>query len=103
MSKPSAGIAESPIPGKSGAITLNLSASSGHRFGRNVFDLLTHPATKNLNKMCHQSRNVFAADPQRWQDNREHVQTIVEVAAKCVPLNHVGQLSVGATHDPTPH
>ena len=68
-----------------------------------MFDLLTHPATKNLNKMCHQSRNVFATDPQRWQDDREHVQTIVEVAAKCVPLHHVGQISVGGSHEPNVH
>ncbi len=29
MSSPSAGIAESPIPGRSGAITVNFAASSG--------------------------------------------------------------------------
>src|SRR6266403_4914266 len=34
-----------------------------HRFSRNVFDLLTHPAGINLDKMFHKRWNVFAAPP----------------------------------------
>ncbi len=68
-----------------------------------MFDLLAHPAAINLDKMCHQGRNVFAALPQRWQQDREHVQTIVEVAAKFAPLHHVRQISVGRSHEPNVH
>src|SRR5712664_2009533 len=71
-----------------------------HRFRRNVFDLLTHPAGINLDKMFHQRWNVFAAPPQRWQGERKHIQTIVEVAAKFVALHHVSQISVGRSYEP---
>src|SRR6266850_5556010 len=43
-----------------------IQAERGHCFSRNVFDLLTHPASINLDKMFHQRWNVFAACPQRW-------------------------------------
>ena len=38
MSSPSAGIAESPMPGRSGAITVNRSASTG-MIGRHMRDV----------------------------------------------------------------
>src|SRR5712664_2897182 len=69
-----------------------------HRFRMNVFDLLIHPAGINLDKMFHQRWNVFATRPQRWQRNRKYIQTVVEVAAKFVPLHHVNQISVGGSY-----
>src|SRR6202140_4670070 len=66
-----------------------------HRFLWNVFDLLIHAASINLDKVLHQCRNVSAAHPQRWQRNREYIQTVIEVAAKFAPLHHVHQISVG--------
>src|SRR6266850_2711770 len=74
-----------------------------HRFRRNVFDLLTHPASINLDKMFHQCWNVFAACPQRWQGDRKHIQTVVEVAAKFVAFHHVSQISVGRSYEPNIH
>src|SRR5882762_9736886 len=66
-----------------------------HRFRKNLFDLLTHPAGINIDKMFHQCRNVFTAPPQRWQGERKHIQTVVEVASKFVALHHINQISVG--------
>src|SRR5437899_9481459 len=53
--------------------------------------------------MRHQGRNVFAARPQRWQQDREHVQTVVEVDAKFAPLHHLRQITVRCSHQPNVH
>src|ERR1700732_846494 len=45
MSEPSAGIAESPIPGKSGAITVNRSASRG-MIGLHIREVSAYPCSK---------------------------------------------------------
>src|SRR5258708_743863 len=74
-----------------------------HRFGRNVFDLLIHPAGINLDKMFDQRRNVFPAFPQRWQWDRKHIQTVVEVATKFVALHHVNQIPVGRSYQANVH
>src|SRR6266851_7491254 len=68
-----------------------------------MFDLLIHAARINLDKVFHQCRNVFATRPQRWQRNREHIQTVVEVAAKFVPLDHLHQISVGRSYQANVH
>ncbi len=47
-----------------------------------MFDLLVHPAGINLDKMFDQRRNVFPTLPQRWQWDRKHIQTVVEITAK---------------------
>src|SRR5216683_1732340 len=68
-----------------------------------MFDLLIHAARINLDKVFHQCRNVFATRPQRWQRNREHIQTVVEVAAKFAPLHHINQISVGRSYQANVH
>src|SRR6266481_1222311 len=75
-------------------------AESRHGFRGNVFDLLTHAAAKNLDKMVHQRRNVFASLPQRREQDRKNIQAIIEVAAKFVPLDHVVQIPVGRSYEP---
>src|SRR5260370_40508173 len=75
----------------------------GHRFRRNVFDLLNHPAGINLDKMFHQRRNIFPALPQRWQRDRKHIQPVVEIAAKFVALHHFDQIPVGRGYEPNVH
>ena len=68
-----------------------------------MFDLLTHPAAINLDKMRHQGRNVFAARPQWGQQDRKHIQAVVEVAAKFASLYHVRQIPVRRGHEPNVH
>ena len=68
-----------------------------------MLDLLTHAAAVNLYKMRHQGGNVFAARPQRRQQDRKHIQTVVEVAAKFATSHHVFQVSVGRRHQPHVH
>src|SRR5712692_5024717 len=58
---------------------------------------------KNVDKMCDQVRDVFAARAQGWQEDRENVQAIVEVAAKCGSLYHVGQIAISRSHEPNVH
>src|SRR6266446_10637379 len=53
--------------------------------------------------MFDQRRNVFAALPQRWQWDRKHIQTVVEVATKFVPLHHVNQIPVGRSYQANVH
>jgi hypothetical protein len=53
--------------------------------------------------MFHQPWNVFAARPQRWQRDRKHIQTVVEIAAKFPPLHHFNQISVGRSYEPNVH
>ena len=65
-----------------------------------MVDLLAHPMGINLDKVFHQRGNVFATRPQRWQRDRKHIQTVVEVVPKFVPLHHVLQVSVGRSHEP---
>ncbi len=54
--------------------------------GGYVFDLLVHPAGIYFDVMFDQRRNVLAARPQRRQRDREHIQSVVEIAAKFVAL-----------------
>ena len=68
-----------------------------------MFNLLTHPATTNLDKMCHQRRNIFWACPQGWQHDRENVQPIIEVAAKFAPVHHLHQITICCRHQPDVH
>ncbi len=51
-----------------------------------MFDLLVHPAGIYFDVMFDQRRNVLAARPQRRQRDREHIQSVVEIAAKFVAL-----------------
>src|SRR5260370_15035498 len=74
-----------------------------HRFRRNLFDFLVHPAGINFDKMFDQRRNGFAALPQRWQRDRKHIQTVVEVATKFVALHHASQIPVGGSDEPNVH
>src|SRR5713101_79712 len=53
--------------------------------------------------MFDQRRNVFPALPQRWQRDRKHIQTVVEVATKFVPLHHVNQIPVGRSYQANVH
>jgi len=53
--------------------------------------------------MFHQRRNVFTRARNGGQRDRKHIQTVVEVAAKFVPLHHVHQISVGRGHEPNVH
>ena len=62
-----------------------------------------HPTAIDLDKMGNQRRNVFAAFTQRWQQDREHIQTVVEVAAKFAPLHHLRQITVRGSHQPNVH
>ena len=71
-----------------------------HRFRRDVCDFLTHPAGINLDKMFDQRRDVFPALPQRWQRDRKHIETVVEVTAKFVPLHHLNQIPVCRRDEP---
>src|ERR1700676_2881732 len=53
--------------------------------------------------MFHQRWNVFAASAERWQRERKHIQTIVEVAAKFVALHHVNQIPVSRSYESNVH
>ena len=48
--------------------------------------------------MHHQSWNVFAAHPQRWQQKRKHIQSMVEIATKVALLRHLPQIAVCCIH-----
>src|SRR6201993_972512 len=63
-------------------------------------DLATHPAAMNLDKMVHKRRNVFAAIAQRRQQNRKHVQTVIEIAAKFTLVRHLHEIAIGGSHQP---
>src|ERR1700722_1112330 len=41
--------------------------------------------------MPHQGRNVFAALPQWWQQDRKHIETVIEVTTKFATLHHLHQ------------
>src|SRR5437016_11980513 len=65
--------------------------------------MLTHSVAKDLDEMCDQGRNIFPALPQRWQCDRKHIQTVIEIAPKFVALHHVNQISVGRSYEPDVH
>src|SRR6267142_721187 len=65
-----------------------------------MFDPATHLAAINRDKMRHHGRNVFATFAQRWQQNRNHIQTIVEIVTTLATLHHVHQIAVGRSHQP---
>src|SRR5271168_339066 len=72
---------------------------SKHRFRGNVFDLLVHLASIDLDKMFNQRRNVLTTRPQRGQWDRKYIQSVVEVTTKFVALHHFNQISVGRRHE----
>src|SRR6266852_7864664 len=53
--------------------------------------------------MRDQGWNVFAALPQWWQKDGEHIQTIVEVTAKFASLHHLRQVPIRSSHQPHVH
>src|ERR1700675_1187932 len=53
--------------------------------------------------MRDQGWNVFAALPQWWQKDGEHIQTIVEVTAKFASLHHFRQVPIRSSHQPHVH
>src|ERR1700730_5660287 len=53
--------------------------------------------------MSHQGWNVFWALPQRWQQKRKDIQTIVEIAAKVAPLHHLRQIPIRCSNKPNVH
>src|SRR5258708_25050112 len=53
--------------------------------------------------MRDQSGNVFAALPQWWQLDWEHVQTIVEVAAELAVIHHLLQIPICCSNQPDVH
>jgi hypothetical protein len=74
-----------------------------HRFFRNVLNSLIHPPAKHFCKMVYQGRYVFVSLPQRRQHNREHIQPVVEIAAKFAAARHPGQVTVRRSHQPNVH
>src|SRR6266481_7849599 len=63
----------------------------GHGFRRNAVDLLPHTAAKHLHEMRDKSRNVFPALSERWQQDGEDVQTIIQVTAKLPASDHLDE------------
>src|SRR5258708_1898748 len=60
-----------------------------HRLGWNVVDRLSHPAGEHPGKARYQHWDIPPALPQRWEEDGKHVQTLVEVAAKFLPVHHL--------------
>src|SRR5271169_6007327 len=50
--------------------------------------------------MRYQGRDVSAACPQWWQQDRKNIQTVVKVAAELRLLHHVRQISVSCGDQP---
>src|SRR5260370_8029181 len=65
-----------------------------HRCRRNVLDRAIHLAAINLDKMSHESRNVFATFAQRGQQARNYVQTVTQTPAKLTPVRHLHQITI---------
>src|SRR5258708_12462190 len=53
--------------------------------------------------MPHQGRNVFAALPQWWQEDRKHIETVIEVTTKFATLHHLHQVTVRGGDQPNVH
>src|SRR6266446_8013764 len=53
--------------------------------------------------MSHEGRNVFAALTQRWQQDGEDIQTIIEIAAKFSTIHHLRQISIRCSNQPNVH
>ena len=63
-----------------------------------LVDLLLHAANILLREIPHEQRNVLRALTQRWNSNRNYVQSIIEVASKLFLVNHLLQISIGCGH-----
>jgi len=59
---------------------------------------LPHAPRKSFDEMQNQPGYILAAFAQRRQQNRKHVETVVQVAAKLVACDHLGQIAVGRCH-----
>src|SRR6266446_5433375 len=66
-----------------------------HGFRRNAVDLLSHAVAELLHEMCHKSGNICPALSQRWQKDGEHVQPIVQIAAKLTASDHLRKIPIG--------
>src|SRR5580704_5571873 len=78
-------------------------AERRYGFQRNVLDLPAQPAAENLDKMCHQRRDVFAARPQSWQYQGKNIETVVEVTTKFATIHHLYQVAVRRGDEPYVH
>src|SRR5262249_1850913 len=68
------------------------------RFRRYLPNRLAHALRKGLDEMRNQLRYVLAAFSQRRQQDRKHVETVVQVTAEFVARDHLIQLSVRRRH-----
>src|SRR5277367_5045571 len=74
-----------------------------HGFRRNAVDLLPHAAAKHLHEMRDKNRNVFPALSERWQQDREDVQTIIQITAKLPAIDHLDEMPIGRGYQPDIH
>ena len=65
--------------------------------------LPAHPPGEYLGEMADQPRNVVGALPQGRQQDREHVQAVVEVDCGSGRRRPFGQVAVGGRHQPHIH
>src|SRR5207302_7465632 len=48
----------------------------------------------NLHKVSNQGGHVFATFAQRWQGDREYVESVVKVAAEVASVRHLHQITI---------
>src|SRR6266478_7291281 len=66
-----------------------------HCGGGNRIDLLLHLSCALLDEVTNQQGNVLPPLPQRRNTDREHVQAVVQIAAKLALVDHFLQVTVG--------
>ncbi|CCJ84281.1 hypothetical protein BN133_658 [Cronobacter dublinensis 582] len=70
------------------------------RFSGNAVDAASQAAGDFKRKRLHQQRNVFRALAQRRQMDREHVQTVIEIASELAVRHHLAQIAVSGGDKP---
>src|SRR5262249_8107926 len=51
-----------------------------------------------LSKVLDQKRNVFESFPQRWNANREHIQSIIQILTKLLLVHHLFQIAISRSY-----
>jgi len=75
-------------------------AEGAHRFCGDRVDVLVHAAGVFFGKVPHQPRNVARPFAQRRKLDRENVESVIQIAAKLAPGDHLRQILVRCRNQP---
>src|SRR5260370_23496238 len=70
-----------------------------HGFFGDGVDYFVHGGGELFDEVAHKFRNIRFSLAERWQRNRENIQTIVQILSEFTVTDHLPQISIGRRDD----